>query len=227
MEGDPFWNKDWKVLVQTDRLIEFWPTEDMTDNEKLNAITRLVLYTSLALFLYNGKRWPLYIPVFGLAFIMFMHQNKSSDTGLELPLGVDEDLVYQELSQDNQPKYCRKPTKENPFMNVLVSDYTDNVNIPEACRTVPNEVEDNFNHNLYKDVGDVFSKNNGQRQFVTNPSTTIPNDQDAFREFLYKDLISTKTCKEGNGARCLENNFGNETYNNRRPYLIDPNRNPE
>ena len=33
------------------------------------------------------------------------------------------------------------------------------------------------------------------RNFYTNPSTTIPNDQKGFSEFLYGDMISAK---EGN-----------------------------
>ena len=38
------------------------------------------------------------------------------------------------------------------------------------------------------------------RQFYTNPSTTIPNDQEAFAKWLYYN--PEKTCKEGNGLEC-------------------------
>ena len=40
-------------------------------------------------------------------------------------------------------------------------------------------VEQNFNYGLYQDVGDVWGKNNGQRQFYTMPNTSIPNKQHA------------------------------------------------
>jgi hypothetical protein len=36
------------------------------------------------------------------------------------------------------------------------------------------------------------------------PSTTIPNDQTAFAKWLY---LSPPTCKEGNGAQCVANNY--------------------
>ena len=60
--------------------------------------------------------------------------------------------------------------------------------------------------NLYKDVSDIFSKNNSQRQFYTTPVTTIPNDQGSFADWLYK---TPPTCKENNGNQCVANNFYN------------------
>ena len=45
----------------------------------------------------------------------------------------------------------------------------------------------------------MFLRNNSQRQFVTNPSTTIPNDQSKFASRLYG---TPKTCKEGNYTNC-------------------------
>ena len=89
-------------------------------------------------------------------------------------------------------------------MNVLINEYTENPNRPEACKSFNNEmiredINHSFNYNLYKDVSDVFDRNNSQRQFVTNPATTIPNDQGKFANWLYG---VPKTCKEGNYSNC-------------------------
>ena len=46
-----------------------------------------------------------------------------------------------------------------------------------------------------------FGKNQNQRQYVTQPSTTVPNDQGSFANWLYK--IPGKTCKEGGREACL------------------------
>jgi hypothetical protein len=54
--------------------------------------------------------------------------------------------------------------------------------------------------NWYNDPTDVFGKTQSQRMFVTQPSTTIPNDQKSYQELLYK--IPGKTCKEGNPRAC-------------------------
>ena len=76
-------------------------------------------------------------------------------------------------------------------MNVLLTDYQDDPKRQMACQTesskvVKQNVEDNFNTNLYKDVSNVFNKKNSQRQFYTNPSTTIPNDQKNFANWLWE-----------------------------------------
>jgi len=70
--------------------------------------------------------------------------------------------------------------------------YYDNIELAE-------EVENNFSTNLYRDVSDLYGKNNNQRQYYTMPSTTIPNDQTSFARWCY---LSPPTCKE-DSIRCV------------------------
>ena len=63
----------------------------------------------------------------------------------------------------------------------------------------------NGNDSLFRDVNDLFGKNNSQRQFYTVPGNSIPNDQDTFAKWLY---ATPKTCKEGNGLQCAANMYG-------------------
>ena len=95
-------------------------------------------------------------------------------------------------------------------MNVLISDLpnnTDNLvaNKKKACDigdpAVKSMTNKYFNQNLYRDVDDVFGKNATDRNYVTQPSTTIPNDQDAVLKFVY-DL--PPSCKEDN-IMCYRN----------------------
>jgi hypothetical protein len=55
---------------------------------------------------------------------------------------------------------------------------------------------------LFTDLGDKLVFEQSMQQFVSNPSTTIPNDQSAFAEFCYGNMIS---CKEGNEFACARN----------------------
>ena len=55
---------------------------------------------------------------------------------------------------------------------------------------------------LFKDLGDQYVFEQSLRPFHSNPSTTIPNDQEAFSEFCYGSMIS---CKEGNDFACARN----------------------
>ena len=57
-----------------------------------------------------------------------------------------------------------------------------------------------FRVQWYSDPTDVFGKTQSQRMFITQPVTTIPNDQGSYQDWLYK--IPGKTCKEGGAANC-------------------------
>ena len=97
----------------------------------------------------------------------------------------------------------------NPFGNVLVSDLKYS---PDGLKTDVTSTEskialdDLFRVQWYSDPTDVFGKSQSQRQFVTQPSTTVPNDQKSYQEWLYK--IPGKTCKEGNAEACMYNRSG-------------------
>jgi hypothetical protein len=180
-ESDQFWGEDLKVLIDRERLNELFPSKTMTRNEKLNSITRLIVYVSIALSMYNNNIKYMYITLIGMGAILFMVKNGNE--------------IIEEFNET-----CQKPTKNNPFMNVLVSDYPGSSGVYKekdiACSSDDNikkSIDTNFDDGLYKDTDNLFNKNNSQRQFYTNPSTTIPNDQDSFSKWLYKP---TKSCKE-------------------------------
>ena len=201
--SDIFWTTDFTVLFDPKRLREFVPSKDMYFNEKLNAIARATIYITIILILYYGKFYPIYYAIGGLLFTWFIHkyhvEHKPIITNHDIE-GTTDRIPGPEASTSTQ-EVCTPPTRNNPFMNVTVNEYLDNPTRPEACdyNEVEETVEDNFNYNLYKDINDIWGKNNSQNRFVTNPSTTIPNDQGAFAKWLY-DVPST--CKE-DGEACM------------------------
>lgn len=97
------------------------------------------------------------------------------------------------------------PTSRNPFMNILLDDYKYHPQRPSAAPvddpSVSQVMDDYFRIQWHSDPTDVYGKKQSQRQFITQPSTTIPNDQGSFANWLYK--IPGKTCKEGGRAACL------------------------
>ncbi len=102
------------------------------------------------------------------------------------------------------------PTARNLFMNVLLDEIKYNPGRPQAAPVdnpmVKQTMDDYFRVQWFSDPTDVFGKNQSQRQFVTQPSTTVPNDQGAFADWLYK--IPGKTCKEGGREACLAGTDG-------------------
>lgn len=200
-KNDSFWTHNTSLLVQKDRLVEFIPTIDMTKDERLNALARLSIYIGIVLMLYLAKAWPLYIPVIGLAFTVFL--NKMQIKLAQPPKYPTNETPKQDdpnpFIPSSQPE-CIPPTLNNPFMNVLQNEYVDNPTRPPACeyQDVRDEVESNFHHNLYQDVGDnIWEKNNSQRQFYTTPGTTIPNDRESFINSCWK---TGPTCKQNQSA---------------------------
>lgn len=192
---DPFWYDNIDILYKTDKLIEFFPIKEQTLPERFNAIMRLSIYISLLLYINNqyDSKYLFIILVAGVLTV-YIYKNQPK---VELLNGDISDI-----GGSTRPR-CTKPTLDNPFMNVTMKDYLntdENGNIvdrPEACDINDPEIkkmaDEAFNNNLYRDVSDVWGKNNSQRQFFTMPWTTVPNKQDEFARWLY---LNPETCKE-------------------------------
>jgi hypothetical protein len=92
----------------------------------------------------------------------------------------------------------------NPFQNITVDQYSYAPTRDPApslqTAEAKEEMDAMFRVQWTSDPTDVFGKTQSQRMFVTQPITSIPNDQKSYQEWLYK--IPGKTCKEGNGDAC-------------------------
>lgn len=102
-------------------------------------------------------------------------------------------------------KTCSKPNSNNPFMNPLVYDSrTRDMGCDSVKPEIQAQIENEYNKYCIKDISDIYNHNSGRRQFYTVASTTYPNNQGAFANWLYK---TPPTCKEGNGAQCVANYY--------------------
>lgn len=92
---------------------------------------------------------------------------------------------------------CRQPTVENPFANIVFSDYLDADNLAQPCNTddpqISNKMQNLYNSSIYRNLSDVWERENSQRMFYTAPIQTIPNNQTDFANWLYK---TGPSCKE-------------------------------
>lgn len=91
----------------------------------------------------------------------------------------------------------RKPTIENPFANIVFSDYLDAGNLAEPCNIDDEDIQNNmqnlYNSSIYRNLEDVWERENSQRMFYTVPIQTVPNSQTDFANWLYK---TGPTCHE-------------------------------
>lgn len=177
MSTIPDYHSSWvfkpSVLFSSSKLREFIPTNDMSYVEKLNAMTRFIIYAAALIFLIKRDPFVLLIPICAMMVIYFL---------------VTWGLNLKELNEQffgETEKECTIPTINNPFMNVLPTDERMRDGACDDTVTTREKIEDAFEFNLYKDVDDVFGRENSQRQFHTMPSTTIPNKQIEFAKWLY------------------------------------------
>lgn len=186
---DNFWLDDYKVLYKDTNYLYFFPTNTMSRIEQLNAISRFCIYLLILFLLFsNDSNW-LYVPIVLLMLVVAFYY-------------IDQ---YDKLVNKQKGGHhgCSLPTRDNPFMNITVDEYQDNVRRPKACDindpTIKEDIDNKFNHNLYKDLDEVFNTKNSQREFYTMPNTTIPNKQKEFAQWLFRVPTSCKVDQE----RCL------------------------
>jgi hypothetical protein len=68
-----FWLNDYSILFKN----EFWPTNTMTYNEKLNAITRVVVALSLIGFVVSRQLKFIWVGLFTVVIIIAYHNHYS------------------------------------------------------------------------------------------------------------------------------------------------------
>ena len=198
---EKIWFQDLTGLITAENYYVFLPTTEMNIIEQLNSLMRFSIYFAILMLIIKKDINIMFIPiimgVFSFMLFNVEEKNKQSDRKTLEKLEMQEDPVTKRL--------CQKPTANNPFMNVLVSDYSQNPKRPPACKhigVVKTEMKKNFERNLYRDIDDVFDKIASDRQFYTTPSTTIPNDSVGYAKWLYGQQ---KSCKEGNQRQCYAN----------------------
>ena len=189
---DKFWYENPKILIQRDRLGEFWPSKQLTSNENMNAITRFVLYSGVLLTIYKNDPYFLLITV-ALCIIIALLVRFKIIKGKKNSVQAS----HQNPKLENMTtKKCKAPTIHNPFGNVLMTDYTDEPDRAPACESsvVNEEIDDILTSKYGKQPFDVFNRKINQRQY-SMPNTQIPNDSKGFATWLYGSP-NKKHCKE-------------------------------
>jgi len=187
--GDPFWGDDFSVLLQKDRLVEFFPTADQTLPERMNAITRLIIYISIALSVYQSRATAAHFGILLMAMLYIMYKNQ---TIIKLSNGEvslkDASLETFSDAKEN----CVMPTLQNPFMNFMMGDLPGRA---PACKGpgVQETAANLLDKQLFSDVDDLYSRNANQRLFRTMPETQGIPDRERYANWLVKGDGGCKT----------------------------------
>lgn len=200
-----FWIYNPLVLLKKEYLADLYPHESQTFVEKLNAISRLIILLTILGFIVTRaiKIIVSGVVALGVLALFFISNEKTKIKNLK-----------KEGFTGSSPQQLTVPTETNPMMNVLLTDYVDAPTRTAAAPSFNPAIEQEIitksaaavNPRLFKDLGDNLAYETSLRNFYTNPSTTIPNDQTAFTDFCYGVMPS---CKEGHATQCLKNNTQN------------------
>jgi len=213
----PIWLTDPRILLQNDNITQLWPLPGMSSEEKVNAITRLVIILMFIGYLLtlSTNIFLIGLVTLGVVYVLYFIQTREKNQSVEKfsnrLSGVYPSITDPVIYEMNKNKYV-KPSVSNPLMNVTLPEiYYDPKRKPaapafnpeveqEINKSVKTFVEEPFNDStidkkLFADLGDEMQFNRSMIPFNAMPNTQVPNDQGAFQNYLYGDMISGK---EGN-----------------------------
>ena len=220
----PFWSEDPNVLFQPNYVLEFFPVDTMSFNQKLNSLTRLVIIMTLIAYIFTGKERVLVVSGISLLCIFLLHYSSKQNEGFYGGNSSYEKSYSRHgplINIDVNKNQYQESNPSNPLSNVLINDYDYNPQKKPAppsftqngTETILDETkkqvqllnpgQPNIDKKLFQSVTDNLELEQSMRQFYSTANTTIPNDQAGFAEFCYGDMISAK---EGNMFASVRNN---------------------
>ena len=186
-----FWTNDPTVLFNKEYIFELWPTTEMCYEQKLNAITRLIILITILGYVSTMSQRILVIGFLTLAVIFVLFKmRKQKLTSAMIQEGFGDNISPSVLKQ--KPKSITNPVtletvlndefkegnKRNPFSNVLLTQINDD---PERKSAPPS-----FNVDISEDI----TKNIKRTVQMLNPGIKNTNKQlypDLWQNFLLDD----------------------------------------
>lgn len=229
----PFWSNDPTILFYHEYVFELWPATSMCYEQKLNAISRLIILLTIIGYIATQSTRILAVGALTLLiiFILFtMRKQKLDKRSLEgfdvKPYNAEKSDTYVNpvtLESVLRTEF-KEGNKKNPFSNVLLTQIHDeperkaappafNVDVDEditknvkrAVQMINPDIK-NTNKQLFGDIWQRFQLDQSLRPFHSTPNTRVTNDQGAFSQFLYGEMYSAKEdTPEGNMQRYKDN----------------------
>lgn len=178
MSAIPFWIKEPTILFKNDHLLELWPTTSMCYEQKLNAISRLVIVLSILGYIATGALRVLAVGVLTLAGIWVLYSMRAranaEEEGFQMANGSTAvQALTKGASLKKSPKSgnvqvaslvnpvtldevlrteFKEGTKKNPFSNVLLTQIGDEPERKAAPPSFNVEVDEDITKNVKRAV---------------------------------------------------------------------------
>jgi antibiotic biosynthesis monooxygenase (ABM) superfamily enzyme len=122
MSQESFWLNNFSVLFRKDKIFNVWFHKNQTPVEKLNAITRLVIYMTILGFMITKSMKIILSGLVTLIVIVILHKYQAKNTKhKKIKSILKEGFTNPEFYNVVKSNFTQ-PTKENPLMNVMLTD---------------------------------------------------------------------------------------------------------
>jgi hypothetical protein len=214
-----FWSNDPTILFNKDYIFELWPTASMCYEQKLNAISRLIILLTILGYILTMSKRVLAVGALTLLVIFILYNMRKQKITKEMLENFEVQGNEVTGMFDNKPKSFINPVtldavlrtefkegnKKNPFSNVLLTQINDE---PERKAAPPS-----FNIDVDEDI----TKNVKRAVQMMNPGIKNTNKQlfgDLFQQFQLDQsnrvFFSTPNTRVTNDGL----SFGNFLYGN-------------
>jgi len=164
----PFWINEPSILLNKDYIFEFWPTNNMCYEQKLNAITRLILLLTILGYILTQSYKIIVVGILTILGIYILFNNNKKkltkemlNEGFSISGGNNNNAMM-----NNSSAYTTNPVtlekvlksefkqgnKKNPFSNVLLTEIMDDPNRKSAPPAFNPDVEEDITTNVKRAV---------------------------------------------------------------------------
>lgn len=219
------WFDDPTILFNKDSIFELWPTMDMCYEQKINAITRLVILITILGYILTTSKRIVAVGVLTLVVIYVLFKSRKQKITNDM---INEGFTNSMVEVTGEPvpldavlkTEFKQGSKKNPFSNVLLTQIGDEPDRKSAPPSFNVDVDEDITKNIKRAVqmmnpgikntskqlfGDLYQEqqlDNFSRQLYSTPNSRVENDGISYAKFLYGDMPSAKeSTPEGNMQR--------------------------
>jgi hypothetical protein len=236
-----FWTNQPSILFNKEYIFELWPTTNMCYEQKLNAITRLIILLTILGYMLTMSMRILGVGALTILIIFVLYTTRKQKITKEMMnegFKMQEDQPMVQNSSYVNPvtldsvlrSEFKEGNRKNPFSNVLLPQINEdperkaappsfNVDVDEdITRNVKKAVQmmnpgiKNTNKQLFGDLYQDFELDQSNRQFFSTANTRVTNDANAFGNYLYGNMPSAKESGPDSAFARVQDNYRYTLY---------------
>jgi len=163
----PLWINDPTILLNKNEIFDLWPSPNMSYEEKVNSVTRVIILITILGFIFTMKINIFYIGVITLAVMFVLLKIRKPkltknvlNEGFSLQKSQDNNIYNNKTNVITNPSNLeivlrenyKEGSKKNPFSNVLLTDIGDDPKRKSAPPSFNVDVDEDITKNIKKSV---------------------------------------------------------------------------